>query len=93
MLPPVVHLWKESDRAALRWAVERMAQELRERPPGNDLVVQQLAHMMLVQALRLYLSDDPGGHVALHLRVEVQAQGRHAADGIPDPLAHAAGCG
>ncbi|MQA38304.1 AraC family transcriptional regulator [Rugamonas aquatica] len=60
MLPPVVHLWKESDRAALRWAVERMAQELRERQPGNDLVVQQLAHMMLVQALRLYLSDEHG---------------------------------
>src|SRR5471030_1006720 len=62
MLPPVVYLWKESDRAAMRWAVERMMQELRERQPGNFLVAQQLAHMMLVQALRLHLSEDHGAN-------------------------------
>ena len=54
MLPPVVHIWKESDQAALRWSVERMMQELRERQPGSFLVAQHLAHMMLVQALRLH---------------------------------------
>ena len=38
MLPPIVHIRKESDKAALRWSVERMMQELRERQPGGFLV-------------------------------------------------------
>ena len=57
MLPPIVHIRNESDQAALRWSVERMMQELREPQPGNYLVAQHLAHMMLVQALRLHLAD------------------------------------
>jgi AraC-like DNA-binding protein len=56
-LPPVVHLQKESDRAALRWSLERMMQELRDRQPGGVLVAQHLAYMMLIQALRLHLAD------------------------------------
>ena len=60
-LPPVVHLEARSDRAALRWSIERMMEELREDRPGAALVAQHLAHMMLVQALRLYLSDQPPG--------------------------------
>jgi AraC-like DNA-binding protein len=58
MLPPVVHIHKESDRAAMRWSVERMMQELRERQPGSFLVAQHLAHMMLVQALRLHQVEE-----------------------------------
>lgn len=58
MLPPIVHIRKESDQAALRWSLERMMQELRERQPGGYLVAQHLAHMMLVQALRLHLMDE-----------------------------------
>jgi len=58
MLPPIVHIRKESDQAALRWSVERMMQELRERQPGGFLVAQHLAHMMLVQALRLHLAEE-----------------------------------
>ena len=62
MMPPIVHIRSESEQAALRWSVERMRQELRERQPGGFLVAQHLAHMMLVQALRLHLADDmPGG--------------------------------
>ncbi|WP_201768124.1 AraC family transcriptional regulator [Asticcacaulis benevestitus] len=57
MLPPIVHLRKKSDQAALRWAVERMMEELRSPQPGSFLVAQHLAHMMLVQALRLYMLD------------------------------------
>ena len=53
MLPPIVHIRKESDKAALRWSLERMRQELREPQPGGFLVAQHLATMMLVQALRL----------------------------------------
>jgi AraC-like DNA-binding protein len=63
MLPSIVHIRKESDQAALRWSVERMMQELREQQPGGSLVVQHLAHMMLIQALRLHLSEGLGGRV------------------------------
>jgi AraC-like DNA-binding protein len=63
MLPPIVHLWKESDQAALRWSVEKMMQELRDRQPGGLLVAQHLAHMMLIQALRLHLAEGTNGGV------------------------------
>ncbi|MGK6316766.1 AraC family transcriptional regulator [Neorhizobium sp. DT-125] len=63
MLPPIVHIRKEADRTALRWSVERMMQELREPEPGGFLVVQHLAHMILVQALRLHLSEARKGGV------------------------------
>ena len=63
MLPPIVHIRKESDQAALRWSVERMMHELREEQPGGILVAQHLAHMMLVQALRLHLAEGSGSGV------------------------------
>ncbi|WP_225768749.1 AraC family transcriptional regulator [Inquilinus sp. Marseille-Q2685] len=63
MLPPIVHIRKEPDQAALRWSVERMMQELHERQPGGFLVAQHLAHMMLVQALRLHLEEGRSGGV------------------------------
>ena len=63
MLPPIMHIRKESDQAALRWSVERMMQELSEQQPGGFLIAQHLAHMMLVQALRLHLADGPRGGV------------------------------
>jgi len=62
-LAPIVHLRKESDRAALRWAIERMMQELRERQPGGFLIAQQLAYTMLIQALRLHLAEGLQGGV------------------------------
>ncbi len=61
MLPPVVHIRSEADRAAMRWSLERMKQELREPQPGSVLVAQHLAILMLVQALRLHLADAQGG--------------------------------
>ncbi|PZM17160.1 AraC family transcriptional regulator [Rhizobium tubonense] len=63
MLPPIVHLRKKSDQAALRWSVERMMQELREQQPGGFLVIQHVAHMMLVQALRLHMAEGLKGGV------------------------------
>lgn len=57
-LPPIVHLSKESDRAAMRWSMERMMEELRNPQPGGALVAEQLAYMMLVQALRLHLAEE-----------------------------------
>ena len=68
MLPPIVHIQKEADKAALRWSIERMMQELREPQPGSFLVLQHLAHMMLVQALRLHLAEGLNGRRRLALR-------------------------
>src|SRR6202034_4105886 len=63
VLAPVVHLRKEADKEALRWSLERMRQELRDPQPGGSLVAQQLACMMLVQALRLHLAEGLRGGV------------------------------
>ncbi len=63
MLPPIVHIRKEADRMALRWSMERMMAELREPQPGGYLVLQHLAHMMLVQALRAHLAAGIEGGV------------------------------
>src|SRR5271165_5890416 len=63
VLPPIVHIRKESDKAAMLWSLERMMQELREPQPGGFLVAQHLAYMMLVQALRLHLAEGLKGGV------------------------------
>ena len=57
VLPPVVHIRQEADKAKLRWCLDQMRHEFSEPRPGGSLVVQQLATMMLVQALRLHLAD------------------------------------
>ena len=56
-LPPIVHVKKEADKAAMRWSLERMREELRDPQPGGTLIAQQLAYVMLVQALRLHLAE------------------------------------
>lgn len=56
LLPPVVHIRKESDQTALRWSIDRMMDELRSARPGGSLIAQHLAHMMLVQALRVHMT-------------------------------------
>jgi AraC-like DNA-binding protein len=59
-LPPVVRLRDDGDKAGLRWSLDRMRLEMTEARPGGSLVVQHLAHLLLVQALRLYLSHGAG---------------------------------
>lgn len=59
-LPPIIHIREEGDRAALRWLVEHMMRELREARPGRMLIAGHLAHMMLVQALRIHLEASAG---------------------------------
>ena len=61
VLPPVVHIHQESDKALLRWCIERMQEELRTPQPGSFLVAQQLATRLLVQALRLHLVEGSQG--------------------------------
>lgn len=63
VLSPIVHIRKETDKSAMRWSLERMMQELREPQPGSFLVAQQLAYMLLVQALRLHLAEGLKGGV------------------------------
>ncbi len=60
-LPPIVHIAGESGKAAMRWSLERMADELRDPQPGGSLIAQQLASMMLVQALRLHMAAGAKG--------------------------------
>ena len=63
VLPTVAHVRHESDKSAMRWSLDRMRQELSDPRPGSFLVAQHLAHMMLVQALRLHLAEGPQGGV------------------------------
>jgi AraC-like DNA-binding protein len=56
-LPPIVHIRKESEKAAIRWSLERLRAELSDPQPGGFLVAQQLAYLLLVQALRLHLAE------------------------------------
>jgi AraC-like DNA-binding protein len=63
VLSPIVHIRKEADKAAMRWSLERMMQELREPQPGSFLVAQQLAYMLLVQTLRLHMAEGLKGGV------------------------------
>jgi len=63
VLPPVAHIRREEDRAAMRWSLDRMMQELRDPQPGGYLVIEHLAHLMLVQALRLHLAEGARGGV------------------------------
>ncbi|MDB4945835.1 MAG: AraC family transcriptional regulator [Labilithrix sp.] len=56
-MPAIVRLRDEDDKAGLRWALARMGRELAGAQPGAKLVVEHLAHLMLVQALRLYLAQ------------------------------------
>jgi hypothetical protein len=60
-LPPIVHIRRESDKAAMRWSLDRVRVELRDPKPGGSLIVQQLAYMMLVPALRLHLIQAAAG--------------------------------
>jgi AraC-like DNA-binding protein len=64
-LPPVLHIRDRPGQATLRWAVERMMEEMRDPQPGSVLVVDHLAQMMLVQALRLHLDEPSGAAVGL----------------------------
>lgn len=57
LLPPIVHLKSETDRLTLRWAFDRMREELAIAQPGNVLIARYLAHMIFVQALRLHLGE------------------------------------
>jgi AraC-like DNA-binding protein len=87
MLPAIVHLRTEPDRAELRWCLDRMSRELRARRPGGLLIAQHLAHMMLVQAIRLHLEGGSQGVGWLFALADKQlSAAMHAMHG--DPARH-----
>lgn len=57
-LPPVVPADAASSEAAvLRWALELFAAEMRDGRPGGQLAAEHLAHIMLIQTLRLHMAS------------------------------------
>jgi AraC-like DNA-binding protein len=63
-LPPLIHVTNATSQASvLRWALDQLATELRDGLPGGFLVSEHLAHIMLVQVLRLYLTAEGRGGV------------------------------
>jgi hypothetical protein len=88
-LPPIVHLRKESDKAAMRWSIQRLMEELVEPQPGGLLMAQHLAQMMLVQALRLHLAEGSSGGVGWlfaladpRMRAAIQRHARRSRAGL-----------
>lgn len=61
MLPPLVVIRNRVESEALRHCIERTMTEMRKNDPGSKLVLQHLAHMMLIQVLRMYMNDDAKG--------------------------------
>ncbi|WP_244631303.1 AraC family transcriptional regulator [Aureimonas sp. ME7] len=62
-MPPLIRIRASGEQARLRLYIDLMMQELREGRAGAGAVSQNLSHMMLAQALRLYLEDVPVGDV------------------------------
>lgn len=55
-LPPILYIPKATSQAeVLRWSLDQMAAELCDPQPGGALMSTHLVHVMLVQALRLFL--------------------------------------
>jgi AraC-like DNA-binding protein len=57
ILPPIVHIRAEANKAALRSSIERLMREMREPQPGSSLIASHLAQALLVEALRLHLAE------------------------------------
>lgn len=57
VLPPALHIRGEKAKSVLRWCVNHMREEMREPQPGGFLIAQQLAQILLVQALRSHLLE------------------------------------
>ena len=60
-LPGVVAARESSDQASvLRWSLDRFEREIQERGPGASLIAEHLAHIMLIQVLRLHVASARG---------------------------------
>ncbi|MEV0391114.1 AraC family transcriptional regulator [Nonomuraea sp. NPDC050643] len=63
VLPPVIHVpGHTAEATTVRWALEQIDAELRDRPLAATLVTEHLALVMLIHLLRLHLvAAGPGG--------------------------------
>jgi AraC-like DNA-binding protein len=61
LLPPIVHITGDANKAALRSSIDRLMVELRAPQPGGALIAEHLAQALLVEALRLLLAQDARG--------------------------------
>ncbi len=59
-MPPIFRLREDGDKEGLRWVLDRMRRELTDKRPGSVLILQNLAQLLLVEALRLYLAHGTG---------------------------------
>jgi AraC-like DNA-binding protein len=57
LLPPVVRIRNQADRAVMQWYLERMMAVLRTPQPGSVLLGEYLAQMMLIEVLRLHVTQ------------------------------------
>ncbi|MDW5498232.1 AraC family transcriptional regulator [Pseudomonas lundensis] len=83
-LPIVIVIKSNSEQAAvLQWALRRLVHELSTPSPGSELMSQHLGHIMLMQALQIYLahegSSTPSWLSSLfHPRISTVIQAIHA---------------
>lgn len=57
LLPPLVQVREDTGHDVLRWSLDRIRHELSRPRPGSALVTEHLAHLMLIEVLRLYLAE------------------------------------
>jgi AraC-like DNA-binding protein len=57
LLPSLVHIRSHADRAVMQWYLERMIVVLRNPQPGGVLLGEYLAQMMLIELLRLHVTQ------------------------------------
>jgi AraC-like DNA-binding protein len=55
-LPALVYLRGAANQDVLRWSIRQLMYETGEARPGSSLATHHLAHLILLQAFRLYLS-------------------------------------
>lgn len=64
-LPALVHLGGAANQDVLRWSIEQLMFETGEERPGSSLAAHHLAHFILLQAFRLYLSRNAEDRVGM----------------------------
>ncbi|KAB8191277.1 helix-turn-helix domain-containing protein [Nonomuraea phyllanthi] len=65
VLPPVIHVpGRTAEAATVRWALDQIDAELRDRPLASTLVAEHLALVMLIHLLRLHLAGAGTGEAS-----------------------------
>ncbi|MFC4732255.1 AraC family transcriptional regulator [Salipiger abyssi] len=75
-IPPVVLVRSDKEREAVRWSVERIAEELRNPQPGSAASIEYLSHFVLAQLMRAHLSEgriEPAGWLAAFADPQIYA--------------------